>query len=419
MEGNLMCSSCGHLPADTLCFCNFPLTHLCSQCLTKHRSLPKFHFEMPIAVAAFVTKDNFNECQDWLFRLSRAQLALRENLTALEAFEEEMEGVFHVLIREIEVMKEEFRNEIRAIRGKVGEMIQEAIMETTSQALNPEPGFFSPLSEWVWWRSHPGHSLDLRLYNPSIQIQDKAGILKLLSVEMNKLSPLLPELPLYLQPVHKPSPVISGPQGFVSIEPLFNPLPLSEPKVLKPTNCKVCQAAFTFEDLAYQCTGSCRCKSCAIEALAETNSSICRFCFTAIPPSVFNLVNRGVHRCHICGIALEEQELEHNAKCLICCRCTTVEIKEKFMFFKAKKGRCRLCKDEAFEINEMKYAEMKSKQQIWGCCEKATGRDTKLDCGHYVCSRHEEHLRSCRACQAFVVPKVEVEPGSYDLLNLE
>jgi len=418
MEGNLMCSSCGQLPAALLCFCNFPLPHLCSsQCLTKHRSLPRFHFEVPISVAGFVTKDNFNEWQDWLFRLSRAQEALRENLTALEAFEGEMEGIFTALDRDIEAMKGEYRREIREIRGKVGEMVTNAIAETSQNALNPESDFTSPLSEWIWWRAHPAHALDLRLYSPRLRMMDREGITRLVEVEMNKLSPLLPELPAHLQPIHRPNPALSGPIGLLSIlSQAQTPFPI-EPVVPKPTNCRVCQAAFTLEDLAYHCVGACRCKACTAEALTEATSSICRYCYTDIPHSVVSLANRGMLRCHVCGIAVKEQEIEQSAKCLICCQCVTIETKDKYVFWKTKKGRCRQCKSDLFDLNEEQYREMRTK--AWGCCEQAVEQGNRLACGHWVCRRHEEHLKSCRACQKMVLPRAAAEAGFQDLIGLE
>ena len=387
---NTMCMSCGERPADTLCFCVFPLVHLCSSdCLTKHRQIPRFHYELPTTYDNYVVKENFSECQDWLFRLSRAQQSLKDNLTALDAFQKELEANFLVIDREIQTIKEEYRQEIQSIRTKLSEMIESAVAETTKTALHPSAESEAPLTQWIWWRTQPAHHLDEQLYRMNMQVREKEEFRRLVCVKMEPLTNFIPKFGLS-------APV---PECVLSISPPFQVNCLSSVAVIphmKPTHCQVCHSAFTLSDVDYHCPGQCRCKHCLIEAFTDRNVATCKYCSAKISSGVLALVSRDWRRCHVCEIAVRVSETERNALCVICRKCVQVAVKGKLLW-KVKKGRCPLCKDSGwFDINEEMY---EKKEEVGACCGRTSTADRKLPCGHYVCPVHTENLRRCRSCQ--------------------
>ena len=99
-----MCSACEVDAAEVVCFCDSPLATLClGQWLQKHRSIPKFRFEMPVNQSLSVTRDNFSAAQNWAFGLNKAQQALSKNIAAI--FAGGLEIAFGHIEREIATLK--------------------------------------------------------------------------------------------------------------------------------------------------------------------------------------------------------------------------------------------------------------------------------------------------------------------------
>lgn len=196
--------------------------------------------------------------------------------------------------------------------------------------------------------------------------------------------PLIPEAP---------SSIDSSP-----FKASFTPVIIEE-SLIRASQCRVCLAKFTPADFNYHCSSSCRCKRCAVEALSGSNVCICKLCRREIPAEVIALVNRETQRCHVCGIAVENREMERAASCNICCKCVTIVVNSKVSEGQRRKGHCRLCRDVFFNINEEVYREIKLKWLNSACCGGNGKGDERLQCGHFVCKTHKEHLKSCRVCQ--------------------
>ena len=195
-----------------------------------------------------------------------------------------------------------------------------------------------------------------------------------------------------------PKPEIPSSLEFSPFQASFTPI-LIEESLLRASQCRVCLAKFTPADFNYHCSSSCRCKRCAIEALSGSNVCICKVCRREIPAEVIALVNRDTQRCHVCGIAVENREMERAASCKICCKCVSIVVNSKVSAGQRRKGHCRLCRDVFFNINEELYRDIKLRWLNSACCGGNVKGDEKLQCGHFVCKTHKERLKACRTCQ--------------------
>ena len=183
----------------------------------------------------------------------------------------------------------------------------------------------------------------------------------------------------------------------VSAEPVLKAV---KGTVGKRTSCVVCQAHYTRDDSAYFCPGACRCHRCVIEGIAGELAN-CKYCHMMFPIEVSSLVNRGYKRCHVCGLVVGIEELEASAPCTICSRCVIIESERSWLGLKRAKGHCRYHPTNTIDIEKGYYTDLQQKTKFdkWACCPRATSDDMILDCGHYVCAVHQEHLKCCRTCQ--------------------
>ena len=175
-------------------------------------------------------------------------------------------------------------------------------------------------------------------------------------------------------------------------EPIGGPLPQN-------TNCMVCQAKYTSEDIPYFCPQACRCRRCVVEGLFGHKTRICKHCNKAVSQEAWEMIIRDKGRCHVCGIVVGTEEIEINSPCTICYQCVKT-IPEKYL--RKEKGQCPTHTSNIFDVDSGYYREfrLKLKFSTSACCSFATARDTRLDCRHYVCATHQEHLKSCRNCHA-------------------
>lgn len=164
--------------------------------------------------------------------------------------------------------------------------------------------------------------------------------------------------------------------------------------------CTICQTKYSQEDEAYFCPGACRCRRCVIEAMVDVSSSnVCKLCHHPFQPNVFRLTNAGRKRCHVCGIAVDQGEMEKSANCAICIKCVVVSSTMEWLFIPTLKGSCRI-HSKSFSIDTEYYNAVKTRDPYSACCAFNHLEGKRLKCGHYVCRTHKEHLRFCRACQA-------------------
>jgi len=175
-----------------------------------------------------------------------------------------------------------------------------------------------------------------------------------------------------------------------------------EPKVIeKPTICRTCEQRYTAEDKLYQCSKACQCQHCIIQALVGPGDKAnCDICGDSYRAEAKNLAIRGYRQCHVCGIAIDINEIEFLAPCKLCRNCVTVTESSSFLgLFSSTKGTCRLCNPEhTFDIDGTFYRDQKTLTRVSACCGKRTEREHKLTCGHFVCGTHREALKHCRIC---------------------
>jgi len=166
--------------------------------------------------------------------------------------------------------------------------------------------------------------------------------------------------------------------------------------------CKTCQLRYIPEDEAYFCPQACRCRHCVIEALVEVRGAdICTCCQFSFKPNVLQLVNMGWKRCHVCGIVVKQEEVA-TASCTICIKCVTISEEKTFLGLLTPKGRCQYHSVTPFPINMQYYRVIREKDAYSACCSFNLIEGKRLNCGHYVCRTHSEHLKFCRTCNKAV-----------------
>jgi len=171
-----------------------------------------------------------------------------------------------------------------------------------------------------------------------------------------------------------------------NVEPIGGQLP-------QKAGCRVCQTAYTEEDVSYFCPKACRCRRCVIEGLFGNKTKVCKYCSNAVSQEAWEMIIRDKRRCHVCGIVVGIEDIEANSPCAICCQCV-ITISEKGK----EKGQCPLHLSNIFNVDSGYYRELRLKLKFStsACCPLANARDTRLGCKHYVCATHQEHLKSCR-----------------------
>lgn len=160
---NVPCSVCHSSPACTSCLCAFPPLSLCACCLPKHQSSLLFHSVFPLSAAGTITKDSFDDWQDWLHSLRSAQTAIWENMDIFEFLREKAEKAVREMgkgpIEELKALLEGLCEEVRAL-------IAEAVRETAAVAVKEEPQFKSSLAELIWQAALTGKAANLKLFDP-------------------------------------------------------------------------------------------------------------------------------------------------------------------------------------------------------------------------------------------------------------
>ena len=429
-----MCSTCQTNPAKSLCFCDYPLTAFCSgQCMEKHRSLPGFHFEMPISQSPSVTRENFSAYQTWVFGLSRAQQALRKNLSTIQSFEGELEAAFGHIEKEIAALKGEYKEAIARLKQTIAAMIEPAIGETTAQALSPDPQFAFPLSGWIWEKADPSTPGNLQLYHMTIKIGDKGDILKLISAEFERNSSVLPEFPFKTteisnanlttyRPISNRLLNSSLPRASVddtaelslrskhsrSLNPLISqesvPYKRFAPSLsaqITPksssSTCKTCTYASSAKSQISRCPNSCECRVCLAESILAPNSKQqCPYCSLPYSQAISTPILEEYVRCHVCGLVVRKTKLDPEIPCHPCQSCVVIYSETSFWLFSSQVRTCPECESTPRGMQEA--GKGRSGEELSACCERSLDGGSGLECGHFVCKAHSGSLKRCRAC---------------------
>lgn len=214
------------------------------------------------------------------------------------------------------------------------------------------------------------------------------------------------------------APMEEGKQPFVSAKPLISPqlppghrLPAAIEVQNPPEKCARCQncgALYTELDSPFQCALACQCRLCIIQALVGRQCATkCSFCDTLYPIQKEDPAARGFKRCHVCEVVVDVNDIEFSAPCKQICRnCVIITKNTVLGIATSTKGSCRVCSsNKPFKVDGDFYSAMRANKTVSACCVKGNERDSELRCGHYVCARHREALKFCRACQKPAIPR--------------
>jgi len=168
------------------------------------------------------------------------------------------------------------------------------------------------------------------------------------------------------------------------------------------SQCRVCQLRFIPEDEAYFCPAACRCRHCVIEAVVEVPAAnVCKYCQRPFQSNVLQLANMGRKRCHVCGIVVKQEEVA-TTSCTICIKCVIISEEKTFLGLWTHKGKCQYHSATLFPVNMQYYRAVREKDAYSACCSFNLIEGKQLNCGHYVCRTHSEHLKFCRTCKKAV-----------------
>ena len=173
MEGNRLCSLCSTEPAAQFCICsNFPL--LCAVCRPTHEGKSGFHFTLPLQALAHITPQNQQQYRLWLVSVANSQEKLKENLPRIDQCREEIEALYAYIRGEIEKTRLQFLHTLEDLKTALSAKIEEAIVETSTNAYLGSYQPSSTLATLIWTHSCENSSEPLPVFSYQIKTEVEA-----------------------------------------------------------------------------------------------------------------------------------------------------------------------------------------------------------------------------------------------------